>query len=377
MEEKKKPLHILIIEDEVAFVYLLRRVFKPYGRRYKLTTVASIAMAKDVLDNSSPDIVIADLFLPDGRSIELFKDAKYKDRFPVIIMTGYGDEKVAVDVMKSGVLDYIVKSGEKLKEMPQILEKALRQWNYLTEQKQADQERKQIIQELEKKKAEIDSFTHNVAHYLKSPLISVKGLLEYWKEDKAAGDAKRMKEDIKHILSAVSNIEFTLDQLLELYRISQLSRPTDAFSFEELVRDVLMVMNDDLKKKNIHVELDIDRTQVFGHRTYMMEVVNQLLNNAISFIGKTRKPQIKICSERKKNVLTVSIQDNGIGIAPDDQNRVFRIFEKVDSKSKGMGIGLLYCKRVMEAHGQKIWLESKGLGKGSTFFFTLDCDSSS
>ena len=374
MEKSKIPLHILIIEDEVAFVYLLRRVFKPYGRRYKLTTVASIANARDVLDHSPPDIVIADLFLPDGRSVELFKEDQYRDRFPVIIITGYGDEKVAVDVMKSGVLDYIVKSGDKLKEMPQILEKALRQWNYLMEQRQADQERKQIIQELEKKKAEIDSFTHNVAHYLKSPLISIKGLLEYWKEDEAAGDVKRMKQDVKHILDVVSNMEFALDQLLELYRISQLSHPTDTFSFEELVRDVLIVMNDELTKKNIHVELNIDCVQVFGYRTYIMEVLNQLLSNAISFIGDTKKPEIKISTEHKKKRLTVSIQDNGMGIAPEDQSRVFRIFEKVNPKSKGKGIGLMYCKRVMEAHGQKIWLESKGVDKGSRFFFTMDCE---
>lgn len=108
----KTKLEILLVEDEDAHVELIRRSFQSHGSGLSLTPLNNLQDAKKYLKKSTPDLVIADLLLPDGKGTELLDGSKERLPYPVIIMTSYGDEKIAVDAMKLGALDYIVKSNE-------------------------------------------------------------------------------------------------------------------------------------------------------------------------------------------------------------------------------------------------------------------------
>ena len=127
-------VHILLIEDDSAHAELIQRAFEDRGGESKLTIANTLEEARAHLKNFKPTLIIADWRLPDGDSSELLSDEPTKTSAPVIIMTSYGNERNAVDVMKSGALDYIVKSSESMTDMPHIAENAIKQWQILRQQ---------------------------------------------------------------------------------------------------------------------------------------------------------------------------------------------------------------------------------------------------
>ena len=127
-------VHILLIEDDPAHAELIQRAFEDRGGESKLTIANTLAEARTHLKNFKPTLIIADWRLPDGESSELLSEEHSKSNPPVIIMTSYGNMTNAVDVMKSGALDYIVKSSESMTDMPHIAERAIQQWQILQQQ---------------------------------------------------------------------------------------------------------------------------------------------------------------------------------------------------------------------------------------------------
>jgi signal transduction histidine kinase/response regulator of citrate/malate metabolism len=130
--------HILVVEDEEAHAELIRRAFAAHAGRFHLTIVNNLRKAHACLVESRPDLVIADLLLPDGRGIELLP-AKERLPFPMVVMTSFGNEQVAVEAIKAGALDYVVKSVTALTDMPHIAERALREWRHIVERWRAEQ----------------------------------------------------------------------------------------------------------------------------------------------------------------------------------------------------------------------------------------------
>ena len=132
-------VHILLIEDDAAHAELIQRAFEDRGGESTLIIANTLEEARTQLKNFTPTLIIADWRLPDGESSELLSDEHNKSAAPVIIMTSYGNERNAVDVMKSGALDYIVKSSESMTDMPHIAENAIKQWQILQQQESMQQ----------------------------------------------------------------------------------------------------------------------------------------------------------------------------------------------------------------------------------------------
>jgi PAS domain S-box-containing protein len=136
MTEEK--FDILMVEDEASHAELVRRAFEPYGGRFQLAIAGSLAEARRFLAGQRPDLVLADLILPDGRGIELLGEDGGSRGAPVVVMTSQGDEHEAVKAMKAGALDYVVKSPATLTDMPHIADRALREWHHITERRRAE-----------------------------------------------------------------------------------------------------------------------------------------------------------------------------------------------------------------------------------------------
>ncbi len=135
----RHKVNILLVEDEQAHAELVCRTFESRPGRFQLTVAGNLQEARDYLAESTPQLVIADLVLPDGKGIELLPAEEEKPRFPVVVMTAHGDEQVAVEAMKAGALDYVVKSAETLTDVPRIAERTLREWSLITECKQTEE----------------------------------------------------------------------------------------------------------------------------------------------------------------------------------------------------------------------------------------------
>lgn len=136
----EKTPHVLLVEDEAAHVDLIRRAFEDQSMAMNLSVTETLRAAKEQIVASTPDLVIVDFLLPDGQGTELLPSATEEEPYPVIIMTSHGDENVAVQAMKGGALDYVVKSDQALIAMPRIAKRVLREWGYIVAKKQADKE---------------------------------------------------------------------------------------------------------------------------------------------------------------------------------------------------------------------------------------------
>lgn len=137
----EKPIHVLLVEDEPAHAELVQRAFEASSRNFQFSVAESLAQARTYLEDTQepPALIIADWLLPDGKGMDLLPSNQEQFHFPLVLMTSYGNEKVAVEAIKAGALDYVVKSEAVLADMPYIVERALRQWqNYLERQRAED-----------------------------------------------------------------------------------------------------------------------------------------------------------------------------------------------------------------------------------------------
>ena len=132
-------VHILLVEDDEGHVELIRRVFERRATHVSLTTAGTLYQAREHLAQSPPDLLITDLLLPDGRGTELLPVDAEGAAFPVVMMTGFGDEREAAEAIKAGAMDYIVKSEATLADMPHLADRALQQWHNIIERRRTTQ----------------------------------------------------------------------------------------------------------------------------------------------------------------------------------------------------------------------------------------------
>jgi PAS domain S-box-containing protein len=241
----------------------------------------------------------------------------------------------------------------------------------ISQRKYVQTEREKLINELEGKNSELERFTYTVSHDLKSPLITIKGFLGFLEQDAASGNVVRLKADIQRIASATDKMQLLLNELLELTRIGRLMNPYQNISFEELAYEAVELVHGQIQSKGIHVSIQGNLPTVHGDHQRLLEVIQNLIDNAAKFIGDQTDPRIEIGQNGYEDDKPIFyVKDNGMGIEPVHHDRIFGLFNKLDANSDGTGIGLALVKRIIEVHGGRIWVQSE-VGNGATFFFTL------
>jgi len=241
----------------------------------------------------------------------------------------------------------------------------------ITDRKHAEEEREQLIAQLEATNTELERFTYTVSHDLKSPIVTIKGFLGLLEQDVAAGDTQRMNQDIEHIHTAADKMYRLLAELLELSRIGRLINPPEAVSLTELVREAVALVAGQIIARGVEVDIAPEMPSVLGDRLRLLEVYQNLIDNAVKFMGKQPAPRLEIGTRQNDAEVICFVRDNGIGIEPLYHEKVFGLFERLEADGESTGIGLALVKRIVEVHGGRIWIESEGKGKGTTFFFTL------
>jgi len=241
----------------------------------------------------------------------------------------------------------------------------------VTERKQAEAIREELIAELEAKNAELERFTYTVSHDLKSPLVTIRGFVGLLEQDALAGDTDQIKRDIEHIKHATDKMHQLLGELLELSRIGRQMNPPEAVALSELAQDAVALVAGRLVARGVEVEIDSDLPKIVGDRVRLLEVYQNLIDNAVKFMGDQRKPRLEIGARVKGREVLCWVRDNGMGIDPAYHEKVFGLFERLEADGEGTGIGLALVRRIVEVHEGRIWIESEGLGHGSTFYFTL------
>lgn len=232
-------------------------------------------------------------------------------------------------------------------------------------------QRQMFIEELESKNAELERFTYTASHDLKSPLVTIVGFLRYLEKDALDGNFKKFRQDLARIEQAANKMQQLLKDLLELSRVGRLMNPPVEISFEAIVNEALEIVHGQLETKKVLIEFHDGHLILKCDRVRIVEVYQNLIDNAIKFMGNQPKPLIEIGTlSNEKDEIVFYVRDNGIGIAPDYHENIFGLFNKLRPDSEGTGIGLALVKRIVEVHGGRIWVESE-IAKGTTFYFTL------
>lgn len=228
-----------------------------------------------------------------------------------------------------------------------------------------------LAQELEFKNAELERFVYTVSHELRSPLITTKGFIGLLQRDLEANDRDKVNKDLGKISQATDNMGELLEGLLELSRVGLVINPPHAGSLKTLVDQAIDQLRDLVRTSGVDIEVDDEMPAFWGDGMRLTEVFQNLIENGIKFMGSQPAPKIRISAREEGGFIVCSVEDNGIGIDPEYHDRIFKLFERLDQKIDGTGIGMALVQRVIQAHGGDIRVESDGENAGSKFVFTI------
>jgi len=225
--------------------------------------------------------------------------------------------------------------------------------------------------ELKSKNTELERFTYTVSHDLRSPLITIKGFAGALLSDAAAGRTARLNEDLNRILQAADKMSELLNGLLELSRIGRMVNPPTQVPMNQLVQEVLELLAGSVAQRHAKVIVQPGLPPALGDPQRLQQVIQNLVENALKFSSPGQAPEIEIGCAASGDATTYFVRDHGRGIEPRFQESIFGLFNKLDPRSDGTGIGLALVRRILEFHGGTVWVESAGAGRGATFYFTL------
>lgn len=366
---------IIVVEDELAHAELIRRAFETRADEFDVDVVGSLADARERLAETAPDLVITDLMLPDGSGIDLIPNEAQLAGYPVVVMTSHGDEKVAVEAIKAGALDYIVKSAETLSTMPHVAERALREWRQMHELARTQQQ----LLHAQKMEA-IGNLSSGIAHDFNNLLMGITGCTDValGKLD-ADNPARRYIEEIKK--AALRGASLTR-QLLAFTRKREVEpRVVD---FNEVVSEaknlLRPVLSEDIR---FDVALSDERLYVRCDPGQIEQVLVNLVVNARDAMPQggevritTHGTEVDEAKARRVGELeagdyvVLTVEDNGTGIEESDLEHIFEPFYTTKDVDQGTGLGLSSIYGIVKHARGEIVVDSE-VGRGTAFHIYL------
>jgi PAS domain S-box-containing protein len=241
----------------------------------------------------------------------------------------------------------------------------------ITERKKAEEKLITSLKDLERSNKDLEQFAYVASHDLQEPLRMVASytqLLEKRYKDKLDSDAL---EFINYAVDGANRMQGLINDLLSFSRVGTRGKPSQLIDSHTALGQARVNLSMTIEENNAIVTND-DLPEVMADETQLVQLFQNLIGNAIKFHKPGESPRIHISAQRKNEDWVFSVRDNGIGIDPQYFDRIFVIFQRLNTREeyKGTGIGLAICKKIVERLGGKIWIESQP-GQGATFYFTL------
>jgi signal transduction histidine kinase len=368
-EQTKTQLSVLMVEDNPLDATLILRALRQSGFEVNPATVQDEAAFLQALRTHRPEIVLADFNLPSWEGMDAVDVLKREGLdIPLILVSGALGDVTAVECIKKGATDYVLKDG--LVRLPEAIRRALEEKRLRQLRRQAEESLARKAVELERSNADLEQFAYVASHDLQEPLRMVAAytqLLAERYQGKLDADADKF---IGYAREGAVRMQVLIQDLLAFSRVGRKEKPFTSVDCNAVMRDVLVVLAQTITESGATVTFS-SLPEVWADNTQMVQVFQNLIGNAIKFRGK-EPSVVSVQAERRNQEWLFSVADNGIGIAPENAEQIFAVFQRLHSRSEypGNGIGLAICKKIVERYGGKIWVESQS-GCGSTFKFTM------
>jgi two-component system sensor histidine kinase/response regulator len=363
------PPKILIVDDETAQMKALCNTLQDHN--YKTVGFSSAKAALAELEKTGFDLLLSDLMMPEMNGIELLQAAKKKSPDLVcIIMTGEGTIATAVEAMKSGALDYILKPF-KLSAILPVLERALSVRQLRLENAALARRVEERTAELEAANKELEAFSYSVSHDLRAPLRHINGFTDLLIQSDS-GFSEQNKRYLGLISTSAKQMNQLIDDLLDFSRNSRVEIQQTRVDLQDLIEKILQDLQPEMSNRKIVFEKNA-LPPVLGDPSLLRQVFSNLVLNAVKYSRKRDVAKIEIgCAEKTKNEVTIYVRDNGVGFDMKYADKLFGVFQRLhgNDEFEGTGIGLANVRRIVARHGGRTWAEAR-VNEGATFFVTL------
>jgi len=241
----------------------------------------------------------------------------------------------------------------------------------VTERKMMQEKLQKALEELKRSNTELQQFAYVASHDLQEPLRMVSSYLTLLARRYKGKLEKDADEFIEFAVDGAERMRGMIEALLLYSRVNTRGKPPEPIGCEDVMKQALTNLRIAIEERQAVVTHD-PLPGIMADGIQMVQLFQNLIGNALKFHEEGQKPQVHVSAEDAGDNWLFSFRDNGIGIDPEFSERIFTIFQRLHSREKypGTGIGLSVCKRIVERHGGRIWVESK-LGQGATFKFTL------
>jgi two-component system sensor histidine kinase/response regulator len=369
----KPKLRALLVEDNEVDAELTSRELCQEGFDVSIAVVQTAAEFRRRVKLEVPDIILADYNLGDWRGIEAVEMLRAESLdIPLIIVTGALGDVTAVECIKQGATDYVLKDG--LARLPEAIRRALREKHERMLRRQAEANLARKVDELARSNSDLEQFAYIASHDLQEPLRMVSAYTQLLSERYAGKLDENADKFLGYAREGAQRMQVLIKDLLAFSRVGR-NVATGNVECDEVMKEAIDSLASAIQESGAIVTHAL-LPAVWAERTEMAQVFQNLIGNAIKFREKA-PPIISVGVEKAGEHWLFSVKDNGIGIASENVESIFLAFQRLHARSEypGNGIGLAICKKIIELYGGKIWAESQP-GSGSTFKFTLPCHGS-
>jgi two-component system sensor histidine kinase/response regulator len=373
---------VLVVDDHPHSLKVLGTILNENG--YFPLFAQSGVKALSAIKNKLPDLILLDVMMPEMNGFEMCKrlkqDATLAD-IPVIFLTAKTEKEDVIAGLELGAVDYVTKPFNHKELMTRVsthleLRAVKAELSQKVEElKQANTKLDQKVEELKQANATKDKFFSIIAHDLKSPFNALLGFSSLLADNDAQLSAKEKEKYIQRIVQVSNSGYHLLENLLQWSRLQtgRLKVAPAILELKEIVDCNIDLVGENAKDKNITLFSSIDGiTSVVADGNMFDTIIRNLLTNAVKFTPTNGKVEISAKTEGYE--VEISISDTGVGIKPEDMDKLFRtdvsFTTRGTAQEKGSGLGLILCKEFVEKNGGTIGVESQE-GKGSRFYIRL------
>jgi len=368
----RPTLRVLLVEDDPADVELVLLALESEGFQVSSDTVQTVDDFTRRVRTGVYDVILADYNLPQWQGMEALEILR-KERLdiPLIVVTGYLGEEKAVDCIKRGATDCVLK--ERLGRLPFSVRRALKEKHLRQRRRQSEEELARKVEELARSNQDLEQFAYVASHDLQEPLRMVANYTQLLAERYRGQLDEQADKYIHYAVDGALRMQALVQDLLKFSRLGKKEMDLRPTELRMVVEQALKNLEAAIQESHAVVRWNGLPT-VHADASQLTLVFQNLMANALKFHG-AETPAIQIDAERKDHEWVLTVSDNGIGIPSENWQDIFIIFRRLHTRTEysGNGIGLSICKKIIERHGGKIWLEAQA-NPGCCFKFTLPAE---